>query len=139
MLHAGDERHGAMMLYDVREDGSRVYALALVQAIYRWHDEVRSWGSATVGSLLCIDRYGALLGNLHLSFCSPPFLPGVDGAPLLADPGGPAGAAQLGSRAAGTPEPLGTPDVAKHEIMGPRVCWCEHPCLASSQPACCPN
>lgn len=39
-LCAGDERHGATMLYDINEDGRRVYALALVQAIYRWKDEV---------------------------------------------------------------------------------------------------
>lgn len=34
------------MLYDIKEDGQRVYALALVQAIYRWQDEVcnaRGW------------------------------------------------------------------------------------------------
>ncbi len=58
MLRSGDERHGAVMLYDIRGEGSRVYALALVQAIYRWHDEVRSRGSATVESLLCKVQVG---------------------------------------------------------------------------------
>ena len=58
LLRSGDERHGAVMLYDIRGDGSRIYALALVQAIYRWHDEVRSWGSATVKRLLCKVQVG---------------------------------------------------------------------------------
>lgn len=43
-LCAGDERRGARMLYDISEDGRCVYALALVQAIYRWKDEVGQMG-----------------------------------------------------------------------------------------------
>lgn len=49
---AGDPSHGATILYDILEDGTRVHALTLVQSIYAVNGEVggSASGSSTGGS-----------------------------------------------------------------------------------------